>query len=247
MPGTRRTALTAAAFVEVTDKEPTGKGIPAWNTELEAKAAEAGSPMKGFDYAGKVLPETGFRSNPAGLSYWIKDKVLESNLPVSRDTSETVTGPRKSLLSGRAAKPWNPGSGNIKTKNMKLNKEQGVKAVEKQLTDNRIPDKFREPVFVDPEYLVRHIDKEWDRRSQALPKLTEIFQKPVEVWLQLDKYKKRKNIVLSKKYFTNIDGIPWMAVVEYAREKSALPVLTTLYPVNGMEKLKELRTGLLLK
>lgn len=233
--------------VEVTDKEPTGRGVPAWNPELEAKAAEAGSPMKGFDYAGKVLPEQGFRSNPAGLSYWIKDKVLESNLLVIKNTEDSFVGKRRQLLSGRAQTPWNPGSGNIKTKNIKLNKEQGIKVVEKQLTDNRIPDKFREPVFIDPEYLVRHIDKEWDRRSQALPKLTEIFQEPAEVWLQLDKYKKRKNIVLSKKYFTNIDGIPWMAVVEYAREKSALPVLTTLYPVNGMEKLKELRTGLLLK
>ncbi|WP_159428219.1 hypothetical protein [Brevinema andersonii] len=53
--------------------------------------------------------------------------------------------------------------------------------------------------------------------------------------------------MLSKKYFTNIDGEPWMAVVEYVYEKSAPPVLITLYPVNGMEKLKELRTGMLLK
>lgn len=90
--------------VEVTDKEPAGRGVPAWNPDLEAKAADAGSPMKGSDYAGKVLPEHGFRTNPAGLSYWIKDKVLESNLLALRDTSETVTGPRKPLFSGRAVK-----------------------------------------------------------------------------------------------------------------------------------------------
>lgn len=240
--------------VEVADKEPTGAGVPAWNPELEAKAAEAGSPMKGFDYAGKVLPENGFRTNPAGLSYWIKDKVLESNLLVSRDTSETLMGPRKSLLSGHAAKPWNPGSGNIKTKNMKLNKEQGVKAVEKQLTDNRIMDKFREPVFIDPEYLVRHIDKEWNRRSQALPKLTEILQKPAEVWLQLEKYENSGRTVLKKHYLINIDGRPWCAAVGYPRydvEKgkdiSALPVLTTVFPAYAERYLSKLRTGLLLK
>lgn len=232
--------------VEVTDKEPTGRGVPAWNPELEAKAAEAGSPIKGFDYAGTVLPEQGFRTNPAGLSYWIKDKVLESNLLVSRNVAQEVFGARTQILNRRAQTPWNTGSGNIKTKNIKLNKEQGIKVVEKQLTDNRIMDKFREPIFIDPGYLVEHIEKEWDKRSKALPLLSKIFEEPAEVWIQLDQYPDKK-IMLTKKYIANIDHWPWVAVVQYAREKSSLPVLTTLYPMRDMERLKEFRTGLLLK
>lgn len=233
--------------VEVTDKEPTGRGIPAWNADLEAKAAEAGSPMKGFDYAGKVLPENGFRTNPAGLSYWIKDKVLESNLLVSRNIAQEVVGARTQILNGRAQTPWDAKKNNISASSGSPSKNKAVEVIEKQLTNNRIPDKFREPVFIDPEYLIEHIERQWTERSKALPLLNKFFEAPAEVWIQLDKYKKRKHIVLSKKYFANIDGIPWMAVVEYAREKSSLPVLTTLYPVNNPDRLKELRTGMLLK
>lgn len=188
------------------------------------------------------------------MSYWIKDKVLESNLLVSRTIAREVFEARTQILNGRASTAWKPKNNNIRTSGGSLRKNKAVEVIEKQLTNSRIMDQFSEPVFIDPQYLEEHIEKEWDRRSQALPLLTEIFQKPAEVWIQLDKYKKQKNIVLSKKYFANIDGGPWMAVVEYAREKSSLPVLTTLYPLGNLEepdtvkrKLKELRTGILLK
>ncbi|WP_159428207.1 phage portal protein family protein [Brevinema andersonii] len=230
--------------VEVTDKKATGQGIPEWNPALEAQAAEIGSPMRGQDYGGKILPEKGFQTHPAGLSYWIKDKVLESHLLDLRNSKEEF-GFGVPILGGRALTPWDTEKNNISAKPRSLRKNKAMEVLENQLTHHRIMDQYGSPVFINPEYLVEHMEKDWDIRSRALPLLTEILQKPTEIWIQLERQEKNKTVIWKKRYLVNIDRQPWCGLVEYHRETSFLPMLVGLFPIEEVQQLKRLRTGVL--
>ncbi|MGL5956800.1 MAG: phage portal protein family protein [Brevinema sp.] len=260
--------------VEVSMEEPNGEGVPVWNKDTHQKAFEK-TGGTGTALAGqKILPDKGFFTNKAQLDSWIGEETgkMAVNGALLGSIENWKEVGQKSLIKASASTKWNPKT-NLKIPTIPLQRNEGERILESMLINHRLEGMNGEPVFVNPKYLRDHFVRnkskgiEWNTRSPVIPYLDRFLKEADEVWGQYTLYEDTGTLLASKIYIKNINGSPWVAVVESPKQlrkqsvgksknrdmiSSSLPSLTTFYPLNydnttPLEQLKDYRRGVRLK
>ena len=261
-------------IVEVSTEEPNGEGIPKWDKEHADIAFEKTGSTAIINKGENILPDKGFFTNKAQLDAWIGENVgkmaVNGSLLGEVENWTEVAG-QQSLIKSQASTKWNPKT-NLDIPTLPLDRNKGEDILNEMLVNHRLEGINGEMIFVNPKYLRNHFSKknrdkisEWDIRSPLIPYLDKFLKESDEVWGQYIIQKDTGLLLTSKVYIKNVNGSPWVAIVESPKqlkrsgkskskfmESSTLPSLTTFYPLNNkgttpLEQLKEYRRGVRLK
>ncbi len=204
----------------------------------------------------------GFEHSVGDMTGWVKDRISQMSAVVGKLPTRTSF-----FSNSKPMHDWDVNKDVLSAGKDYSELKNGLELAEKKLkTDiGDIPtllDKKRNVVGFDTKNLIEHIsttekkgkrvfdEVKWKSRAGLVDNIKDIIETGTIIE-DVERYGKSKQIVITRKYVKNVklngENTPVMLIAEYPKdEKNSIPVLTTIYPINGLKNTVG-RTGIIIK
>jgi len=209
-----------------------------------------------------VRPDIGFNNNVGDMGSWIKNRIANMSVTLSKIPTRTSFFESEVPL-----KSWNKDKNVISAGTDYADVKDGLKKAKDTLKRDigaleTFLDKKGNVVGGDIDYIIEHIatteknrkrifdEVKWRQRAPIVDVIKDIISTGTIVE-DVERYKGNKKLVFSRKYIKNVKlhgvNTPVMVIAEYPKgPKNAFPVITTIYPVRGEREILS-RTGIIIK